>query len=132
LILIALSSVVLAGEVQTIVNQSVEKQTFTKLELRRIFSRKQVFWSDGQPIVVYVLPSKNKLHQRFSKETLKIFPYQLDRIWNKLTYSGIGTGPVLVESEQALLDSVKSTPGAIGYFEGTIQGGDVHVVNIKE
>lgn len=122
----------LAEEVQTIVNLSVKKQEFTKLELRRIFSRKQVFWSDGQPIVVFVLPSKNKIHQRFSKETLKIFPYQLDRIWNKLTYSGIGTGPVLVKSNQALLDAVKTTPGSIGYMEGTIQGGDVHVVSIKE
>ncbi len=132
MILFASSSVVLAGEVRAIVNISVQHQEFSKLELRRIFSRKQVFWPDGQPIVVIVLASKNKLHQRFSKETLKIFPYQLDRIWNKLTYSGIGTGPMVVSTSKELINAVKSTPGAIGYAEDLEQGGDVHVVNIKE
>ncbi len=108
------------------------KQVFTKLELRRVFSRKQSLWEDGQPIVVFALPSKHELHQRFSKEVLKIFPYQLDRIWNKLTYSGIGTGPIVVDTHQQLVDAVRSTPGSIGYSETSVTEGGVHVVNIQE
>ncbi|WP_286264948.1 hypothetical protein [Thalassotalea atypica] len=117
-----------------IVNTSVKKQEFTKLELRRIFSRKQPLWPNGQPIVVFVLPSKNELHQRFSKEVLKIFPYQLDRIWNKLTYSGIGTGPVVVDNPKQLVEAVSSTPGAIGYGEGSsiAEKENVHVVSISK
>lgn len=126
------SSGAFAGEVQTIVHPTVTKQVFTKLELRRVFSRKQSLWEDGQPIVVFVLPSKHELHQRFSKEVLKIFPYQLDRIWNKLTYSGIGTGPIVVDTHKQLIDAVRSTPGSIGYSETSVTEGGVHVVNIQE
>jgi len=114
------------------VNASVEKRSFTKLELRRIFSRKQTLWPNGQAIKVFVLPSKNNLHQRFSKEVLKIFPYQLDRIWNKLTYSGIGIAPTVVDSPEELLKAVISTPGAVGYGEGVMDEGEVYVISIKE
>lgn len=130
--LFAFTSNAYAGDVKAIVHADVQKQEFTKLELRRIFSRKQAFWPDGKPITVFVLSSKNELHQRFTKEILKIFPYQLDRIWNKLTYSGIGTGPVVVKSFEELLASVKSTPGAIGYGEEIAEGDGVHVINIME
>lgn len=132
LLLFASASAAHAGEVQTIAHPSVNVQQLTKLELRRIFSRKQTLWENGLPIVVYVLPSKDKLHQRFSKEVLRIFPYQLDRIWNKLTYSGIGTAPVIVNSYQAMHDAISTTPGAIGYSENMEKGGNIHVINIKE
>ena len=120
------------NDVQTIVHSSVDLKQISKLELRRIFSRKQTIWENGLPIVVFVLPSKHELHQRFSKEILKIFPYQLDRIWNKLAFSGIGTPPIIMDSYQAMYQAIKTTPGAIGYSEDVIQGGDIHVIRIKE
>lgn len=89
-------------------------------------------WPNGQAIKVFVLPSKNNLHQRFSKEILKIFPYQLDRIWNKLTYSGIGIAPTVVDSPEELLKAVISTPGAVGYGEGVTDKGEIYVISIKE
>lgn len=92
---------------------------------------RQQYWSTGQPIVVYVLPSQHQLHQRFSKEVLGIFPYQLDRIWDKLTYSGIGTAPIAVDSVEALFEAVKNTPGAIGYGVNIESGEAVHVIKLQ-
>lgn len=44
-----------------------------------------------------------------------MFPYQLERIWNQITYSGQGDSPVIVGSQQALIEAVYDTPGAVGY-----------------
>jgi hypothetical protein len=64
---------------------SVSEQRLTTSQLRRIYTMRQLQWTDGHRITVYVLPRQHILHLRFSKERLQMFPYQLDRIWNKLT-----------------------------------------------
>ncbi|REL31622.1 hypothetical protein [Thalassotalea euphylliae] len=112
------------------VNQSVEHTKLSKLELRRIFSKRITRWPDGQPIVVFVLASNNPVHQRFSKEILKIFPYQLDRIWNKMIFSGVGSAPIVVKDLETLLAEVRNTPGAIGYGENIAEQGGLHVIEI--
>ncbi|AAZ28583.1 MULTISPECIES: hypothetical protein [Colwellia] len=78
---------------------------------------RQLRWSDNSAINVFVLPSQHELHQRFAKERLQIFPYQLNRIWHKLTYSGLGVAPTIVASEKELIQAVTKTPGAIGYID---------------
>lgn len=92
---------------------------------------RQIHWPDGSLITVFVLPRQHFLHVKFTKEQLQMFPYQLDRIWNKLTYSGLGVAPITVNSPQELLDFVKNTPGAIGYIDNDASVEAVHVVNIK-
>ena len=95
----------------------VSERSLTKSQLRRIYTMRQLRWSDNSAIRVFVLPSQHTLHQRFAKERLQIFPYQLNRIWHKLTYSGLGVAPTVVDSELELIQAVKQTPGAIGYIE---------------
>jgi hypothetical protein len=93
---------------------------------------RQTQWQDGQRITVFVLPRHHVLHLQFSKERLEMYPYQLDRIWNKLTYSGLGVAPVLVISPAALIDAVRNTPGAIGYA-GKLKDEDKgYVIEIKD
>lgn len=123
---------VFAADVQPISHPSIGDIQLSKLELRRIFSKRVTTWPNGQPIVVFVLESSHPLHQRFSKETLKIFPYQLDRIWQKITYSGIGTAPTVVKDYPTLLKEVASTPGAISYGENIEQEGGLHVIEITD
>lgn len=48
-----------------------------------------------------------------------MFPYQLNRIWHKLTYSGLGIAPTVVQSEQELVNAIINTPGSIGYIDDT-------------
>ena len=127
-----LSLKAIGSEVSAITHPSVEKAAYSKLELRRIFSKRVTKWPNGQPIVVFVLESSHPLHKRFSKEVLKIFPYQLDRIWNKMMFSGVGTAPIVVKDYETLLKEVSKTPGAIGYGENITQEGGLHVVEIKE
>ncbi|MEY8198258.1 MAG: hypothetical protein RPS47_03350 [Colwellia sp.] len=110
-----MSSRVVAIEIVT--HRQVTEISLTKSQLRRIYTMRQLRWSDNSAINVFVLSSQHDLHQRFAKERLQIFPYQLNRIWHKLTYSGLGVAPTIVASEQELIQAVTKTPGAIGYID---------------
>ena len=48
-----------------------------------------------------------------------MFPYQLERQWNRLTYSGIGEPPVVVGNVEEMKRMIAETPGSIGYLPDT-------------
>jgi len=118
--------------IDVITNITADTASITTAQLRRIYSMRQVKWANGVPITVYVLSSNNIIHQKFCKETLRLFPYQLDRIWNKLTFSGMGIAPTPVNNIEELIKAVKSTTGAIGYIENINEVSDVNVLKIDE
>ena len=117
--------------VDVIVNPSVTEPNLTTSQLRRIYTMRQTQWADGQRITVFVLPRHHLLHLEFSKERLEMYPYQLDRIWNKLTYSGLGVAPIAVISPAALIDAVIKTPGSIGYVEKIKDEKGLYVIEVK-
>ena len=104
-----------APQVQVIANVSVELNELSASQVRRIFSMRQISWPDQQAIVVYVLDNRNEVHQMFAKQVLGMFPYQLERMWNKLAFSGLGEKPNKVKNEQEMLEKIRQQPGAVGY-----------------
>lgn len=93
---------------------------------------RQLRWKDNTPIVVFVLPSQHALHKKFSKNILNVFPYKLERIWNKLTFSGLGVAPIIVQTEKELIQAVSTTPGAIGYVDNIIKEEHVNVIEVTK
>jgi len=83
--------------------------------VRSIFAMRTHQWSDGTPIHVFVLEDNDDLHTDFCKKILKVFPYQLRRLWDKQIFSGTGVSPTIVNSIQEMRDRVAATKGAIGY-----------------
>ncbi len=106
---------VLAAKLDIIVNQSVNKASFTRTEVREIFTASKQYWGDGSKITVFVVEPSSTIHKAFCREKLQMFPYQVERLWNQITFSGQGELPVRVESQEALIQAVLNTPGAIGY-----------------
>lgn len=102
---------------EVIAHSSVPVKELTSAQLRSIFMMRQVKWPDGLPIRVYVLPSNSPIHMMFVEQKLRLFPYQLDRVWQKLTYSGTGTPPIEVADLATMIELVQSTPGAVGYAQ---------------
>lgn len=103
--------------IDVISHHSVQVESLSSSQLRRIYSMRQIRWPNNDTIVVYVLPSQHSVHKVFSKDMLHIFPYQLDCIWNKLTFSGLGVAPRIVKSQAELIHAVSITRGSIGYVE---------------
>lgn len=120
------------AQLKIIANPSVKTQSLDKDQARRIFTMYQTNWSNAEPIVVYVLASQNQVHQLFSREVLGLFPYQLDRIWNKLVFSGLGEAPIKVNTEQEMLEKISQQPGAIGYVMSAQLPSDVQVISLAE
>ena len=125
-------STIHAKTIDVITHPSINIDSLTTSQLRRIYSMRQVKWADGKPIVVFVLPSSSQLHKDFCKQTLRIFPYQLDLMWNKLIFSGLGVAPTTVNTTVELLTAVKSTPGAIGYIEKVTKDEEINVITITK
>jgi hypothetical protein len=85
--------------------------------LREIFFMRLANWPDGTPIHVFVLPDQHPQQVRFAKEVLGVYPYQLRSAWDRMTYSGTGGAPTVVDTEEDMRIHLQSTPGAIGYQE---------------
>lgn len=98
-----------------VVHADVPLQSLTQAQLRNIFTLRQVQWPDGSAITVVVLPLQHQLHQQFSKEYLRLFPYQLVNIWDRQSFSGIAGRPLLVEDVEQMRELLRRTPGSIGY-----------------
>lgn len=128
--LILLSSPVQAVDV--VAHASVSEQQLNTSQLRAIFTMRQTRWADGQPIQVFVLESAHDKHVKFSRSYLKMFPYQLDAIWDRQRFSGIGSFPVKVQSEEEMLAVLQQTPGAIGYLSTEIRSPALRVVVVHE
>lgn len=88
-------------------------------------------WPDGQSVKVFVLASENPLHRRFATDLLGTYPYQLDRVWQRLVYSGTGRAPYVCKTEDEMKHKVSATPGAIGYLRRSAMEGGLHVIDIN-
>lgn len=113
-----------------ITHPEVSQQSVTQRQLRRIFMLKQRSWNDGSPISLIVLSSDNLEHAQFLREQLKMFPYQLEREWNKLIYSGQSAPPIVATDSENMLSLVASTPGAIGYLVNATANDNVTVLKV--
>lgn len=89
--------------------------TLTSREVKAIFTRKKTLWSNGEQISVFVFPSSSGIQQQFCRTRMQMYCYKLDRIWQRLIYSGFGSIPERVADEQEMLHKVASVPGAIGF-----------------
>ena len=128
---LACSPIALAQQAIVVANASVDTTSLTQSELRQIFTGHKQYWSNGEKIHVVVLEDIHTLHKAFCRENLEMFPYQLSRLWDQLTYSGQGITPTRVSSQEALLNMVENTVGAIGYADiGKVK--DVQVIEVRE
>jgi ABC-type phosphate transport system substrate-binding protein len=104
-----------AAEDTIIVNPALPLAALDDEALKDIYLGRKTAWDDGTRVVVVVLKegiSHDHLLQRLNKSAAQFLTG-----WKKLVFTGKGTMPELVESEDALVALVSKTPGAIGYID---------------
>ncbi|MAY41387.1 MAG: hypothetical protein CMI05_03615 [Oceanospirillaceae bacterium] len=120
------------GFSEVIVNSNVSLDSVSRQYLLSVFSMQTRTWPEGQSIRVYILPPQQPEHRSFVKSELKLFPYQLVKIWDRSVFSGSGQSPMIVESEEEMLRKVSENKGAIGYLlKGIEEGDNVKALRIK-
>ncbi len=111
----AVCGMVRAAAADVIANANISAMRLNAAELRNLYLLRQTQWPNGQPVVLFVLPDDNPLHEGFAKEKLGLYPYRLRQVWDRLSLSGMATPPVEVRDENEMRARVRATPGAIGY-----------------
>ncbi|WP_245756546.1 hypothetical protein [Amphritea atlantica] len=104
-----------------IVSLDVKAQAINKNFLLAAFAMRITRWPDGRPIRVFVLPDRHPLHQRFVKQRLQVFPYQLRNNWDRQVFTGTGAFPVTVDNMEEMYRMVSQTEGSIGYIADSVK-----------
>ena len=119
------------AQVAVITNPSVEKNDITSGELLDFYSRDVRVWKNGDPVIVFDLKSRSEIKDTFysflGKSTSR-----MKSIWMKKMLSGEGDPPEALETEEAMLQKVASTPGAIGFVGQSRVTEDVKVLVVIE
>ena len=121
---VAFSPIALATEI--VVNKSVSTAGFSTAEARAIFAMQKRFWQNNKQIKVFVLPDNNPVHKDFVKNILHMFPHQIRRVWERMTFTGTGAAPIMLDSEQEMIDKIANTPDAIGYLNSVPKNENIH------
>jgi len=89
--------------------------------LKAIFTRKRMFWGNGERIHVFIKPVNSIEHRLFLTQWLGITTYRYKKLLKVQLYSGRNSGVQIVNSDQQMMVSLLQTPYAIGYMaDGTV------------
>ena len=115
---------IISAETVVVVNPQIQIEHINSKSLGRIYAMQVKHWPDGQPIKVFTYSTQKEMYRDFVISEIKMQPHQLERLWNRLIFTGTGRAPVVVGNEQEMLEKIRMTPGAIGYVEtkGSLSG----------
>ncbi len=103
------------------------KDALSREELASIYRRKKLFWENSITIVPLNLPVTHPLRRSFSRTVLGESPEEMEAYWNTQYFHGISP-PYVLASEEAVVEFVATTPGAVGYVNATAVNGRAHVL----
>jgi len=106
----------LSAEVAVIAHPSVPADQLDRTSLFDVYSGDIQEWANGAPIVLIDLKPKTDIKEAFY-DYLGKSASRMKSIWMKNMLTGEGQPPVSVESQEAILERVASTPGAVGYID---------------
>ena len=113
---VCLSLSPLANSQQVVVHSKNEITSLSKNMLKAIFSMRIRTWPDGTPITVFIQNVDSEVHKSFCLSKLDVLPYQIQRRWDVLVYSGTGQSPIELNDESDMKQKISQTHGAIGYI----------------
>jgi ABC-type phosphate transport system substrate-binding protein len=111
----------IAGEEAFLIvaNAGVAQTALDKKELRSLFTLKKRIWQDGTSVQLITLPPKHKSHKTFVRSQLKLFPYQVHRLWDRQVFSGSALNPKQADSYEEVIEMIANTEGAISYISAS-------------
>ncbi len=121
----------LINAMEVIVNVENNNQISSFHDLQSIFIMRKRYWDSGEKISVFVLPDNNNMHKAFVKEKLQMFPHQIRKIWDRMTYTGTGQPPIIVRSISEMLEKIQQNPNAIGYIDKRDVNESIHYLNLE-
>jgi len=113
-----------------IVHSENETTSLSKNTLKSIFSMRLRTWPDGTPITVFVQNPDSETHRKFCLSKLGVLPYQIQRTWDVLVFSGMGQSPIELANEIEMKQKIGQIRGAIGYVSNIREADNVIPISI--
>lgn len=123
--LFALSFTALAN-VAVIVHPS-NAAALTQDDINKIFTGRAKSFTDGKAAEPVNLAEAVAVRADFDQKVLGRSSSQMKAYWSKLVFTGKGTPPKELASEQEVIDAVAKNPAAIGYVSAGAANGSVKV-----
>ena len=96
-------------------------------DLNKIYMGRSKSFADGKAAEAVNLADSVAARADFDQKALGRSSSQMKAYWSKLVFTGKGTPPKELGSEQEVLDYVANTPGAIGYVSASAVNDKVKV-----
>ncbi|WP_333608026.1 phosphate ABC transporter substrate-binding protein [Arsukibacterium sp.] len=87
----------------------------TKDDIQRIYTGKSSSFANGDSVIPLNLSDADATRASFDEKALGRSSSQVKAYWSKLVFTGKGTPPKEVSSEQEMLKLVSSNPNILGY-----------------
>jgi TonB family protein len=107
----------LAGEIKVVANPSVKTDMISAGELKRLFLEENISLGDGTHVEP-VLAKDGPVHEAFLREYLGLSEDDLQTYYRALVFTGRGSMPKALGSDEEVVAYVARTRGAIGYVSG--------------
>lgn len=124
--LISTCSFTVLADVAVIVNPS-NGNALDKNEIKKIYLGKSKSFADGVKVNP-VNQSGNNVVDEFNDKVVGKSSSQLNAYWSKLVFTGKGTPPEKLDSDQAVIDFVASNADSIGYIDSAKVSDAVKVI----
>jgi ABC-type phosphate transport system substrate-binding protein len=117
--------------VRVVVNSANPVTSIRRSDLSAIFMKRVQRWADGTEITAIEPPPTSPARAQFSRSIHGKSVAYVTRYWHRVIFSGRGVPPREARSDQALMEIVRSRPGAIGYIDpGTPPVNGVKVIAV--
>lgn len=116
-----------SAQIVVIVHPSVDAAP-SKSDISRIFLGKSDELSGGIKVEPLNQNTESASRQAFDRDVLGRNTNQIKAYWNKLLFTGNGTPPTEMASDEEIIQAVASNPKAIGYIDAASINDQVKVV----
>lgn len=125
LTMITIVGICYAGDFVVIVNKGNPINVINKQDLKQVALGKKSEWKDGSKIF-FVMREGQGVHEQFVKEILHKNTSQYANYWKMALFTGTGTPPKTVKSDEEVKNIVAGRKDAIGYispsaFDSTVK-----------
>lgn len=132
LLALVLARPLAAQDVVVVVNAANATASMPKADVANLFMKRTTKWPDGSAAVCVDQGESAAAREAFSKKVLGKSTSAVKAYWQHQIFSGHDLPPVEKSGDQAVLDFVRSTPGAVGYVSaGATLGTGVKALTLQ-
>ena len=87
----------------------------TLSDVKQLYTLSKKLLPNGERASLVMMPMEASETVKMFRFLLGAYPYQMQRKWDRVVFSGKGTAPTIYDSSAQILEFVSGNKGAVGY-----------------